>query len=224
MYSLLTKLLSPNVVRASLGVAVLLVASSSVPEAKADSMPGSSGPTYSPGSGGSGADPQYFITFNIGLESGTISLDATSLGGGEFNATSGSLTVTGGSFLGAYSLIGGGPSLVNPSLIDGPFGYDDDLFPSQNPSLDFGGLLFQTPTGEINIFAIASGYEFEEFTGSDTTNCSSSCTYTVYVASPGTFTITSTPDPTSVILLSTILLAVALLTRKRLVGPGRTNR
>jgi hypothetical protein len=190
---MLAKLLSPNMIRASLGVVVLLVAFSCVREAKADS-----------------------ISFAIGPESGTITLNTNDLGGGEFNATSGTLTVTGGSFLGAYSLISGGPSPVNTSFVTGPFDYDNDLFTTQSPSLDGYGLLFQTPTGEINIFGITAGYEFAEFTGSDTTNCSGGCNYTQYTSSPGIFAITPTPEPISVILMLTMLLAVAFVSRNRI--------
>ena len=211
---MLAKLVSTNMIRASLGVVVLLVAFSCVREAKADSMAGTPGPTYAPASDGPGTDPPFSISFDIGPESGTIILNTNDLGGGEFNATSGTLTVTGGSFLGAYSLISGGPSPVNTSFTTGPFDYDNDLFTTQSPSLDGYGLLFQTPTGEINIFGITGGYEFAEFTGSDTTNCSGGCSYTSYTASPGRFNIT--PEPTSVILMSTMLLAVTFVMRKRI--------
>jgi hypothetical protein len=207
--------LSPNMIRPLLGVVVLLIAFSWAPEAKADLMAGAPGLTYSDGSGGPGTDPPFSISFTIGPESGTIILNTNDLGGGEFNATSGTLTVTGGSFLGSYSLIGGGPAPVNTTFTQGPFDYDNDLFTSQNPSLDGYGLLFQTPTGEINIFGITAGYEFYVFTGSDTTNCSGGCNYTAgYSSSPGRFNIT--PEPTSVILMSTMLLAVAFVMRKRI--------
>lgn len=211
---MLAKLLSPNMIRPLLKVVVLLIAFSWAPEAKADLMAGAPGPIYSDGSGGPGTDPPFSISFTIGPESGTIILNTNDLGGGEFNATTGTLTVTGGSFLGSYSLIAGGPAPINTSFTQGPFDYDNDLFTSQNPSLDGFGLLFQTPTGEINIFGITGGYEFSEFTGSDTTNCSGGCSYTSYTASPGRFNIT--PEPTSVILMSTMLLAVAFVMRKRI--------
>jgi len=208
----LAKSFSPNMLRSSLYV-VVLMAFVFAPRVKADLMSGPHGPRYSPGSGGPGTDPPFSISFNIGPEIGTILLDTTNLGGGEFNATSGTLTVTGGSLIGSYSLINGGPSPVNTSFLLGPFDYDNDLFPSQTPALDQYGLLFQTPTGEINIFGTTTGYVFSEFFGPDTTNCSGGCTYTDYTASPGIFNIT--PEPTSVIAMSTVLLAIAFVARKR---------
>src|SRR5580700_8558648 len=82
--------LSRNFLRLTFGATVLLTAFLCVPEAKADNP--------------------FNISFIIGSDTGTISItNATDQGGGVFNATSGTLTVTGGLAIGTYSLVSGGP-------------------------------------------------------------------------------------------------------------------
>jgi hypothetical protein len=55
------------------------------------------------------------FTFSIGGNTGTGTLDASPSGlpnDDGLHATSGTLTVTGGSFVGTYSLVAGGPPLA----------------------------------------------------------------------------------------------------------------
>jgi hypothetical protein len=95
--------------------------------------------------------------------------------------------------------------------------------PPQSPVLDGLGLLFQTPTGEINIFGISTGYEFGVFTGADNADCNGGCTYTNYFGPDSSLALMAAPEPTSVVLLATILLAAALSTGKRWLSSRRAN-
>ena len=85
-------------------------------------------------------------------DTGYGTLNTTDVGNGEFNATGGFLTVTGGADVGLYPLYPGGPGVVHsPS---GFFVYDNDLFPSMDPLIDnVGGPLFISGGLEINLFA-----------------------------------------------------------------------
>lgn len=94
-----------------------------------------------PGARATPIDPMYDYVFSIGLDTGYFSVDAVSLGGGEYNAISGSLTVTGGNDIGTYTLLPGGPGdTCSPDSCE--FGYDDDLFPADQDPIDQFGLVF----------------------------------------------------------------------------------
>jgi len=107
----------------------------------------------------SGFEPLFNYSFAIGPDTGYGNLNTTDIGNGEFLATSGTLTVTGGEDVGEYSLFPGGPGEMNsPS---GYFLYDDLLYPSLDPDVDNGGLLFTGNGLEINIFSLGpDNYQF----------------------------------------------------------------
>ena len=110
-------------------------------------------------------EPLFNFNFAIGPDSGYGALNSTDNGNGEFLATAGTLTVTAGKDVGSYPLYPGGPVEVNsPS---GYFLFDDLLYPSVDPGIDNGGLLFLTGADfEINIFSNgADNFQFYDNTG-----------------------------------------------------------
>jgi hypothetical protein len=131
-----------------------------------------------------GFGPVFEYTFDIAPETGYGSLNATDQGNGEFLATSGTLTVTGGSDIGTYPLYPGGPGVTVSPL--GSFDYDDVLYAATDPPLDMDGLLFTAPGLEINIWGNSPG----NFSYYDSTAGGS---YGVQLTENGTFTLNSTP-------------------------------
>jgi hypothetical protein len=104
----------------------------------------------------SGFEPLFDFTFTIGPNTGYGSLNTTDIGNGEFVATAGTLTVTGGLDVGAYSLhpVGAYPFTrgqydLSPS---GFFEYNNVLYPSIDPPIDLYGPLFTGSGLEINIW------------------------------------------------------------------------
>jgi len=127
------------------------------------------------------------FTFSIGAQTGNGTLTAQDLGSGEMLATTGSLTVTGGSDLGTYALYPGGPGVTTSPA--GAFVFDDLIFPAADPTLDTDGVVFAGAGKEINIWGNSAGnYSFYTYTGG---------TYTTQVTSGGTFTptVNANPDP-----------------------------
>ncbi len=107
--------------------------------------------------------PIIDYSFAISSQTAFGSLNVTDLGGGSWLATSGTLTVTGGSDVGTYSLIPGGPGVTLSPL--GSFDYDNVLNPSANPALDVDGLLFGVSGKEINVWGTgANSYSFYDST------------------------------------------------------------
>ncbi|HEY6302130.1 MAG TPA: hypothetical protein VIX14_03605 [Terriglobales bacterium] len=102
--------------------------------------------------GASAFEPMYDFTFDIAPDAGYGSLNTTDLGNGEFLATAGTLTVTGGLEVGVYPLYpdpDGSTPVISPG---GFFEYNDVLYPSMDPVLDIWGLLFTGNGLEINIW------------------------------------------------------------------------
>jgi hypothetical protein len=111
----------------------------------------------------SGFEPLFNFAFTIGPDTGYGSLNTTDNGNGEFLATAGNLTVTGGQDIGAYPLFPGGPgATTSPS---GFFNFDNVLYPSISPSIDNDGLLFIGNGLEINIFSNPGNNQFYDNTG-----------------------------------------------------------
>jgi len=87
-------------------------------------------------------------------ESGAFTVSATSVGGGVYDVTSGTLTVTGAPYSGAFTFY---PNPVPGSESNSPSGliiYDDLLYPNAglDSKLDTSGLLFTQGSAEFNIF------------------------------------------------------------------------
>jgi hypothetical protein len=108
--------------------------------------------------------PLIDFSFTISPETAYGSLNVTDQGGGKWLATAGSLTVTGGSDVGNYTLIPGGPGVATSPF--GSFIYDNVVTPSANPALDVDGLLFGAAGKEINVWGnSANNYSFYDSTG-----------------------------------------------------------
>jgi hypothetical protein len=102
-------------------------------------------------------EPLFDYSFDIASQAGYGSLNTTELNG-EYLATDGTLTVTAGNDIGTYSLYPGGPGQTLSPM--GSFYYDNLLFPfypTTDPPLDIDGLLFTSPSVEINIWGNGAG-------------------------------------------------------------------
>ena len=107
--------------------------------------------------------PIIDFSFTISPETAYGSVNVSDQGGGMWLATSGSLTVTGGSDVGTYTLIPGGPGVTTSPF--GSFLYDNVITPSANPALDVDGLLFGVAGKEINVWGnSADNYSFYDST------------------------------------------------------------
>jgi hypothetical protein len=107
--------------------------------------------------------PIIDFSFTISPETAYGSLNVTDQGGGTWLATAGSLTVTGGSDVGTYTLIPGGPGVTTSPL--GSFLYDNVITPSANPALDVDGLLFGVTGKELNVWGNSpDNYSFYDST------------------------------------------------------------
>jgi hypothetical protein len=133
-------------------------------------------------------EPLFDFSYAIGPDTGYGSLNTTDIGGGQFLATAGTLTVT-GTLTGAPSggsnpLYAGGPAqTTSPS---GKFLYDNVLYPSIDPSIDNNGLLFIGSGLEINIWSNVDpdNYEFDDWNGSSYTNETTGEPFTL-ISAPG---------------------------------------
>jgi hypothetical protein len=162
-----------------------------------------------------GVDPPITFTFDIGGNVGFGTLMTTDMGGGQFWATSGTLTVTAGLDAGSYSIVPGGPSQTTSSL--GAFFYDNLVIPASDPALDMNGLLFSNGSKEINIWGNSPGnYSFWDAIS----NGSGGFTYGVQYTGPGTFIatvlpISPVPLPASLWLMLSGIGAFAVLGRRQ---------
>jgi hypothetical protein len=132
-------------------------------------------------------EPLFDFSYAIGLDTGYGSLNTTDIGGGQFLATAGTLTVTGtltgNPSSGSYPLYPGGPGqTTSPS---GRFLYDNVLYPSVDPSINNNGPLFLGGGFEFNIWSdAASDYEFDDYNGSGYTNDVTGNPFTL-ISAPG---------------------------------------
>ena len=94
--------------------------------------------------------PIIDFSFAIGAQTAYGSINVTDRGNGSWLATGGSLTVTGGTDVGTYTLIPGGPGITTSPF--GSFLYDNLITPSANPAIDVDGLLFGTTGKELNVW------------------------------------------------------------------------
>jgi hypothetical protein len=129
-------------------------------------------------------EPLFDFAFSIGPNAGYGSLNTTDIFNGEFLATAGTLTVTGGQDIGSYPLYPGGPGVTTSPA--GAFIYDNVLYPSIDPPIDLDGPLFISGGLEINIWSnSASNYEFDDHTGSGYINDATGEPFTLSVAPGG---------------------------------------
>jgi hypothetical protein len=151
-------------------------------------------------------DPMFTYTFDFVGNVGSGSLNTTLVSAGEYNATSGSLTITGGSYAGSYSLVPGGPSLATDDSIN----YDNDIFPSSTAELDGLGLLFGNATYLIDIDE-ETGDVFLAATDI-ATGVTACCTNT---GPESDFSVSEVPEPASFALFGAALIAFGAARRRK---------
>jgi hypothetical protein len=146
----------------------------------------------------------YTFSFSDGVNTGNGNLTVL-----DNHATGGTLTVTGGSDIGTYALLTGGPAYTDsPS---GLFYFDNSVFASINPILSDAGLLFY---GTVGNPATPSGYNYEANLFSNDLN-NGSYSYSFWTAHYKTasdalfyvktdnviFNVTAIPEPEEYVLM-----------------------
>jgi hypothetical protein len=154
-------------------------------------------------------DPPIIFSFSDSFgDVATGTLSSTYLGGGDYLATGGTLTVTGPA-AGIYSIIPGGPASFS---IPG-FTVDNVIYPSVDPILDPFGLALTNGSVFLNIWGNSPGnysfYTFDPVSG----------TYPVANTGSATATASVIPEPSTIVLASISGLALAgySLLRRRAV-------
>ena len=100
----------------------------------------------------------FSYTSNDAMQAAFGTLDATLVGAGQFQATSGTIN--------AFGPLSAGTGTLTPGSGNSPSGfffYDSLLTPTQNPLVSNGGLLFNIAGDEVNIFSNGPGpatYQF----------------------------------------------------------------
>jgi hypothetical protein len=113
----------------------------------------------------SGIDPAFFYYYHdVSGNTAEIELSGEDLGSDTFLITSGTLNVTGGIDIGAYSLFPSGPAVTLSQA--GAFLIDNVLYYGNNPVLDNWGLLFTGNGLEINLWGNGpDNYSFWSYNG-----------------------------------------------------------
>lgn len=104
-----------------------------------------------------GESQEFTFTYSDAITLATGTLNATPNGNGSFTAFSGTLTITGSSFDGFYTLW---QNPVAPSTSYSPSGrfiIDNQVFPSSPSLLNVYGLLFVNGSREVNIWGNGDG-------------------------------------------------------------------
>lgn len=159
-------------------------------------------------------DPMFDFTFSIGPDTGYGSVDVVSLGGGEYNATDGSLTVTGGNDIGTYTLLPGGPAPYTCSPDNCEFGADNDIFPAGTPPIDQYGLVFTL--GDILVTLTAPGasnYYFATYSPEQGLYLENDTSGNAYVS--------FSPEPGSSTLLGSALVGLCVIQYRKLARRQR---
>jgi hypothetical protein len=126
-----------------------------------------------------------------------LNLTGSLISANEYLITAGTITVTGGTAVGSYTLDPGGPGIFNsPS---GAFQVDDILFIGADPALDTYGLLFSSGSMELNLWGNSPGnYSFYRYNPTAATPYD--VQYTDPANDPSTF-VQNVPEPASLPLL-----------------------
>jgi hypothetical protein len=162
------------------------------------------------------ADTYYFNFYGLGV-SGSGSLTGNGLGGGEWNITGGTFIINGVSAGVVNNPTPGAASVSG----DGGIYYDNILIPAGSPAVTGNGLLFIIGSGataeEFNIWSQGGVTYFDEYyEGAWLDNGENGV--------PIVLNISSTPEPSTWLLLGTGILALAaglfLKPRARTMQPG----
>jgi PEP-CTERM motif len=156
-------------------------------------------------------DPMFTFSFvDLSGDAGSGSLDASLVTAGEYNATSGSLTLTGSHFPGSYSLVPGGPGETDLGAV---LTYDNDIYPSATDELDSNGLLFGNANQLINLSDVAGQLNITFYE-----NDGSGVPIEGFFAPESDFSValvTPAPEPATLTLFTSGLLGLGWMRRRR---------
>lgn len=100
---------------------------------------------------------EFTFSYANSLTLATGSVSATDNGNGSFTATSGTLTISGTSFDGVYSLWQNPLAPATSLSPSGAFIVDNQVFPSSSSLFNVYGLLFTNGSREINLWGNGDG-------------------------------------------------------------------